>query len=581
MLCVGDSAHTAKQAWVDSKGPRLLAVLQFVVHNGGKIRETGSNVFTSHDRAGSTVALCFGRAELEVNTDDDRGDSSRIAVGAVPQFVIVQIVQRLVACSKGKSAQSMANQLYCVREMGMSDGNLKGLLDANILDAVVAILTTTATIQKGWQFQVARYNIKAAREGLLDFLLMLTLNASTCAQVRTHPEIAAAVQFAYVDSDVRLSNAAHRKLHGVRMNLGLANSVKAGALPQSTQQQHGHLMLSYCWANQPVIKRIHTALVARGYDVWIDIEQMQGSTVDAMADAIDNAAAVLYGVSDPYKVSANCRLEASYAHTQKKIMIPIMLQDGYEPKGWLGMFLGTKLWYGFFGSTLDSDAAFHTQVDAVCKEFKSEVLRRNATLSLADTRATLGLADTRTAAALQSAALPEPSPLPTSSRHTAHNATTCTSLPTSQPTPALSATSSPHKFSTRNRKRRLAEKPGKPGVSSRLASSTANVQVAQPSSLNGSSSAAVIAWANQLGLRIEAINEKGLFDSGAGAGGRDSAEDAIASGASGIPPVLTAARDFMADCVAIAAIADSITSDEALAVQIKRMFARSSGYGGK
>eukprot|EP01050_Picozoa_sp_SAG11_P062475 SAG11_NODE_42100_length_184_cov_996.317647_1_plen_49_part_10 len=38
-----------------------------------------------------------------------------------------------------------------------------------------------------------------------------------------------------------------------------------------------------CWEQQEVIKRVHGALVRRGYRVWIDIEQMRGSTVDSMA----------------------------------------------------------------------------------------------------------------------------------------------------------------------------------------------------------------------------------------------------------------------------------------------------------
>jgi hypothetical protein len=45
---------------------------------------------------------------------------------------------------------------------------------------------------------------------------------------------------------------------------------------------------------------------------------MQGSTVDAMADAVDNAYCVCYGVSREYKESQNCRLELNYAHQAGK-----------------------------------------------------------------------------------------------------------------------------------------------------------------------------------------------------------------------------------------------------------------------
>eukprot|EP01047_Picozoa_sp_COSAG01_P029104 COSAG01_NODE_1986_length_8712_cov_118.329618_9_plen_109_part_00 len=55
--------------------------------------------------------------------------------------------------------------------------------------------------------------------------------------------------------------------------------------------------------------------------------------MDAMSDAIDMAEVVLYGVSLAYKESANCRLEANYAHQQEKEMIPLMMQKQYNVKG--------------------------------------------------------------------------------------------------------------------------------------------------------------------------------------------------------------------------------------------------------
>ena len=36
--------------------------------------------------------------------------------------------------------------------------------------------------------------------------------------------------------------------------------------------------------------------------------------------------------------------EANYAHQQELDMIPLMVQNDYSPKGWLGLILGTRLW---------------------------------------------------------------------------------------------------------------------------------------------------------------------------------------------------------------------------------------------
>ena len=39
---------------------------------------------------------------------------------------------------------------------------------------------------------------------------------------------------------------------------------------------------------------------------------MKGSVMDAMSEAIEGAEVMLYAVSELYKESANCRLEANY-----------------------------------------------------------------------------------------------------------------------------------------------------------------------------------------------------------------------------------------------------------------------------
>lgn len=74
------------------------------------------------------------------------------------------------------------------------------------------------------------------------------------------------------------------------------------------------------------------------------------------------------------KESANCRLEAQYAMQQQKEMVPILLEEGYKPTGWLGMLLGVRLWYGFFGSVLASETAFNQKISELCRELETVTL---------------------------------------------------------------------------------------------------------------------------------------------------------------------------------------------------------------
>ena len=54
-----------------------------------------------------------------------------------------------------------------------------------------------------------------------------------------------------------------------------------------------------------------------------------------MGEAIGNAAVMLYAVSEKYKESGSCRLEASYARQLGVDMIPLTVEEGYLPTGWL------------------------------------------------------------------------------------------------------------------------------------------------------------------------------------------------------------------------------------------------------
>eukprot|EP01052_Picozoa_sp_SAG31_P044090 SAG31_NODE_7566_length_1652_cov_1.643915_1_plen_305_part_00 len=87
-----------------------------------------------------------------------------------------------------------------------------------------------------------------------------------------------------------------------------------------------------------------------------------------MSEAVDNAALMLICVSLAYKESANCRLEANYGHQQEVEMIPLMMEHGYRPTGWLGLILGTRLWYPFYPEAVETDAAFMRQIEATVRE---------------------------------------------------------------------------------------------------------------------------------------------------------------------------------------------------------------------
>uniref|UniRef100_K1PV25 Uncharacterized protein n=1 Tax=Magallana gigas TaxID=29159 RepID=K1PV25_MAGGI len=108
-----------------------------------------------------------------------------------------------------------------------------------------------------------------------------------------------------------------------------------------------HVMISYQWDSQSTMLKVKESLKEAGFKVWMDVENISGSTLEAMSLAIENAAVVLIGMSKKYKESPNCRSEAEYAYKLRKSVVPLRLEPRYVPDGWLGIIVGTRLYFDF------------------------------------------------------------------------------------------------------------------------------------------------------------------------------------------------------------------------------------------
>ncbi|XP_033637503.1 uncharacterized protein LOC117298380 [Asterias rubens] len=115
-----------------------------------------------------------------------------------------------------------------------------------------------------------------------------------------------------------------------------------------------HVMISYQWGVQTQMIRLKQHLKKAGFNVWMDVDNMGGSTLESMAAAVEQSAVVLICFTEKYKNSPSCRTEAEYTYKLQKPFIPLRLQEDYDPDGWLGIMIGTKLWVDFsISETLD------------------------------------------------------------------------------------------------------------------------------------------------------------------------------------------------------------------------------------
>ena len=110
----------------------------------------------------------------------------------------------------------------------------------------------------------------------------------------------------------------------------------------------GHIMISYNTATRDTCLKMKQDLENLYFKVWIDVIDINGSSLESMARAVENAEIVLICVTEKYRQSLNCQAEAQYAFKLNKPIIPCILQPAYQNvNGWLGILIGDKIFVDF------------------------------------------------------------------------------------------------------------------------------------------------------------------------------------------------------------------------------------------
>ncbi|CAL8330607.1 unnamed protein product [Merluccius merluccius] len=109
-----------------------------------------------------------------------------------------------------------------------------------------------------------------------------------------------------------------------------------------------HIMLSYQWDDQALVKRVYDRLVEDGLPVWLDIEGgVKGNINDAMAAGVEGAAVICPFMTPAYQASRSCKRELSYADSREAAIVPVMVARNWEASEWLGLVTAGLLWLDF------------------------------------------------------------------------------------------------------------------------------------------------------------------------------------------------------------------------------------------
>ncbi|XP_059157845.1 uncharacterized protein LOC131942130 [Physella acuta] len=207
-------------------------------------------------------------------------------------------------------------------------------------------------VQKGILDQVQNVLLSCQGNEIIQALKLLwelSFDKDNKVKIQENKTLLKSVKECAKNADKRLSSAAEGVLWVIRQDKPEKMDAKEINKKKGSTKSQGHVMISYNWGDQAKLIKIRDVLRSHGFKIWMDIDNITGSSLQAMAEAVEKADVILMCMSEKYKNSLNCRSEAEYAFSLHKDIIPLMMQLQYTPDGWLGILRGSKIFYDFSG----------------------------------------------------------------------------------------------------------------------------------------------------------------------------------------------------------------------------------------
>lgn len=231
---------------------------------------------------------------------------------------------------------------------------LKGFLNLSKIDAIQ---------QKAADLNKISLLIEMTDEYPVIFEILWALSFNTDIQHQLRSNATFMTKLIYLAKESE--NEQQRKAtHGILWNLRLIHQDRL--MSETEDSSIFDIMISYSHKDQIFCRKIYEELIRRGYRVWIDFDQIHGNVMDAMAQAIEQSQMILICMSEQYRRSNYCRAEAHYAFQRQLRLVPVLLQEHYQPDGWLLFLIGQLLYVDF------TKHEFTHSIDLLIKELRAE-----------------------------------------------------------------------------------------------------------------------------------------------------------------------------------------------------------------
>ncbi|CAF0925814.1 unnamed protein product [Rotaria sordida] len=276
---------------------------------------------------------------------------------ASPDKIVTIFLKKIINISNNISEREpLSNILIAVKSLVQHDQIKDEIVKQQGLSLLIRCATEPELIEQG-----------EGNQWSLEILLALTFNKEAFNNIKNNTEFIQHLKTLLHSTDDDEKRFAESILWKIEQD---KKDVESTTVSSNDQYD---IMLSYSHRNKDLCYAIYDRLIKDGFRVWIDRENMYGSPMDAMAYAIENSKYILVCMSEAYKQSPCCQLEAQYAFQKRRPLIPLVMTQRYKPDGWLGIIVSGKIYIDIPKLTIDSAYL------ALKKEINAYLKQRNTT----------------------------------------------------------------------------------------------------------------------------------------------------------------------------------------------------------
>ncbi|UJR21493.1 hypothetical protein I4U23_024577 [Adineta vaga] len=127
----------------------------------------------------------------------------------------------------------------------------------------------------------------------------------------------------------------YKMANGLLWTLFKESQFRVNTSRTMTEKRKYDVVISYSVKDKDIVSKVKEALTNEGYTVWIDRDILQRQNMENIGEAMNKSTVVIVCLSKWYERDNQCVCESVYASNSKRIIVPLIVERGYEMNSWL------------------------------------------------------------------------------------------------------------------------------------------------------------------------------------------------------------------------------------------------------